>query len=267
MSFISFVRAHLLPVWAISLNSFREALRNKVLGSLFGLSFIVLVVGTYMGEASLHNEVRVAMDSGLFLTTVFTVLIGVYASVSLFHTEIEKRTLYTLMSKPIGHWHFILGKLIGVTSLCTVVAFTLGLSTGILVLVQGGNVGLTFMLAFLMPILQAFIVSAVAIFFATFSGSLLSGICAFAVFVVGNLQSQISLAVNHFEESTPFLVPVLKGVRLVFPNFQALNLSYELTYSAIIPFQYWLSAIWYSVSYVCIIVLFSIMTFKRYRIQ
>jgi ABC-type transport system involved in multi-copper enzyme maturation permease subunit len=254
-------------VWAISLNSFREALRNKVLGSLFGLSIIVLVVGTYMGEASLHNEVRVATNSGLFLTTMFTVLIGVYASVSLFHTEIEKRTLYTLMSKPIEHWHFIVGKLFGVTSLCTVVAIILGISSASLVLAQGGTVSLTFVLAFLMPILQAFIVSAISILFATFSGSLLAGICSLTVFVVGNLQTQIDLAVSHFEESTPLFVPILKGVRFVFPDFEALNLSYELTYNANVPLEYWLTSLLYSASYVALIVLLSVATFKRYRIQ
>jgi len=267
MKLRTLVHRGFLPVWAIAINSFREALRNKVLGSLLVLSLLVMGVGTLMGEMSLHNEVRVATNTGIFLTTLFAVVMGVYASITLLHAELERRTIYTLLSKPIHRWHFLLGKLLGVAAICATVVVVLGSVSSLLVLIQGGSLNSTFLAAYFMAFLQATMVAALSIFFATFTGSLLAGISAFTVFLAGNLQTQMEMAISHFRESSPTIVPLLKAVQFALPNFEAMNLSYELTYGTQIPTYYWLNALWYSLAYITMIMVFSAISFGQKDLQ
>ncbi|QED29734.1 ABC transporter permease subunit [Microvenator marinus] len=267
MSLSNLFLKHYLPVWAIALNSFRDALRNKVLGGLLGLSFMVIGIGSLMGEMSLHNEVRVATNSGIFLTTLFAVVMGVYASVTLFHTELERRTIYTLLSKPIDHWHFLLGKFLGVSAISATVVVVLGVTSGSLVVFQGGSLNSTFLAAYFMAFLQSTVVASLTILFATFSGSLVAGISAFTLFVAGNLHTQMEMAIEHFRETTPSIVPVLNAVKFALPNFEAMNLSYELTYGTAVPLNYWVTALWYASSYIALVLMISIFIFSRKDFQ
>lgn len=128
----------LLPLFSIAANTFREAIRSKVLGAL--LFFVILAtVGTaLLGEMSLHEEVRVTADGALFMSTLFSVAIAVYSMVTLLHNEMERRTIYTILTKPIARWQFLVGKYLGVTLLLAVVLAVLWVLAMVLVIAQGG---------------------------------------------------------------------------------------------------------------------------------
>ena len=89
---------------AVSINTVREAVRSKVFGSLLFFSVMMILSSLVLGEMSLHNERRVAYDVTLFASTMFAVIMAVYSSITLFYTEIERRTIYTILSKPIPRW-------------------------------------------------------------------------------------------------------------------------------------------------------------------
>jgi len=267
MKYSNLVLRYLWPIYAIAINSFREAIRSKVLGSLLGLSLFVMGLGTLMGEMSLHNEVRVATDVGIFLTTLFGVVMGIYASITLLHTEFERRTIYTLLSKPIHRGQFLIGKLLGVSAICATAVLVLGGTSSLLVVIQGGSLNHTFLAAYLMAFLQSLTITALSILFATFTGSLLAGLSAFGVFIAGNLMTQIDMAILHFQEATPPMVPVLRVVRFILPNLEALNLSYELTHATTIPIDYWVTALWYTFSYVSVVMMISVWLFNRKEFQ
>ncbi len=261
------IRELVLPCYAIALNSYRETIRNKVVGSLVVFSLLVMGIGTLMGEMSLHHEVRVATNVGLFMTTLLGVVMGIYASITLLHTEFERRTIYTLLSKPVHRWQFLVGKLLGVAALCFTVVLILGLVSAALVLQQGGTLNPVFGMALLMAFLQAVIVASLSIFFATFTGSLLAGVCAFGVFVAGSMMSQIEIAISFFKEISPTLVPLIQALTFILPNLEALSLTEELTYGTVVPLSYGATAIWYSFSYIAITMLVAIALFGRREIQ
>jgi len=264
---IQVLRELYLPCYAIALNSYRETIRNKVIASLVVFSLILMVIGTLMGEMSLHHEVRVATNVGLCMTTVLGVIMGIYASITLLHTEFERRTIYTLLSKPIHRWQFLIGKLVGVTGLCFTAVSILGAVSGILVVMQGGTIGLVFLMAFLMAFLQAFIVAALSILFASFTGGLLAGVCAFSMFIAGSMMSQIEVAQSFFEEVSPLAVPFIRALTFVLPNIEALSLTTEMTYGVLVPWSYALNAMWYAISYVVVTMLLAIAIFRRRELQ
>ena len=113
-----------MKVWAIAVNTFREAVRNKILYALLLFALAMIVAGTFLGRLSLDQNVRIIQDFGLFSVTFFGMVIAVFVGVTLLYDEIQRRTIYVLLSKPIHRAEFVVGKYVGMllTLLVQVVA-------------------------------------------------------------------------------------------------------------------------------------------------
>lgn len=101
-------------VYAIALNTFREAVRDRVLYGVLALASAVLVFTLALGELSLDQQRRVVMDVGLMAISFFSVVIAVFLGSSLLYKEIERKTLYVILPKPIRRAEFLLGKYLGI---------------------------------------------------------------------------------------------------------------------------------------------------------
>lgn len=101
-------------IWAIAINTFREAVRDKVLYGVLGFASAVLLFTLALAELSLHQQRRVVLDVGLASISLFSVIIAVFLGSSLLYKEIERKTLYVILPKPIRRHEFLLGKYIGV---------------------------------------------------------------------------------------------------------------------------------------------------------
>lgn len=102
-------------VWAIAINTFREAVRDRVLYGVLGFATAVLLFTLALAELSLNEEKRVVMDIGLASISLFSVVVAIFLGSSLLYKEIERKTLYVILPKPIHRWEFLLGKYFGIT--------------------------------------------------------------------------------------------------------------------------------------------------------
>ena len=250
-------------LWAVSMNTAREAVRSKVFGSLVFFAVLLILSSIVLGEMSLHNETRLATDGTLFFSTMFAMVIAVYSSITLFYTEIERRTIYTILSKPIPRWLFLLGKYLGVQLLTLiVVVFMTGLSAGV-IFYQTGSVPAQLFVAFASVYMQLAITTALAHMLATIASPLLAGFATVALFIGGNLFSQLATIKKILEMQNNPLSHAISLVEYVLPNLEALNLSRELTYQLAIPTSYIMNAILYTVSYSGIVMLLAMAFFSR----
>jgi ABC-type transport system involved in multi-copper enzyme maturation permease subunit len=101
--------------WAIAINTFREAVRDRVLYGVLGFATAVLLFTLALAELSLSEQRRVVMDVGLASISLFSVVVAVFLGSSLLYKEIEKKTLYVILPKPIRRSTFLLGKYLGIT--------------------------------------------------------------------------------------------------------------------------------------------------------
>lgn len=104
----------MLRVWAIALNTFREAVRDRVLYGLVGFASAVVLFALALAELALDQQARVIRDVGLAAISLFSVVIAVFLGSSLLYKEIERRTLYVILPKPIRRHEFLLGKYFGI---------------------------------------------------------------------------------------------------------------------------------------------------------
>lgn len=257
------MRKNARSVAAIALNTYREALRNKVLGSLIFAALVIIGASLILGQMSLHEEVRVTTDFAYFGTAFFSTLIAIYSTVTLLHTEIERRTIYTILSKPIPRWHVIFGKYIGVIALLTTTVATLLIISSTLIVVIGGRLHEAWFIGHATILFQLMLVVAIALFFSSFSTPLLAGLLTGLMWIVGNLRSQLDAIIELLKEREIPMASALDFIQELLPNLEALNLSTEITYQSPIPAMYVLHAGWYAATYSLIVLIFSALIFRR----
>jgi len=181
-------------IWAIALNTFREAARIRV---LYGI--IVLVIGAnlfaiVLGRMSIHEEARVARDVGLAGISLFGSLTAIFLGVFLLYTEVQRRTIHAIVSKPIERWEFVVGKYAGMALVLSVLVALFGLAMLGMLAWQHVGVSGAVVRAVVLAWIEVLTVAAIAIFFSSFSTPFLSGIFALAMWVIGRLTPDIEAA-------------------------------------------------------------------------
>ena len=125
-------------IWAIVLNTFREAVRDRILHGVLGLACGVLFFNLALGELALDQQLRVVEDIGLAAISFFSVVVAIFLGSSLLYKEIERKTLYVILPKPIRRWEFLVGKFGGIVLTACVFVLLMG---GILLAVLGTQRG------------------------------------------------------------------------------------------------------------------------------
>src|SRR5207237_9324739 len=170
---------HILP---IARNAFREAVRDRVLYNLVLFVLVLIVSAIFLGELSAGEEAKITVDLGLSAMLLFGVFIAVFVGVGLVYKEIERRTLYAILSKPIVRGEFLLGKYLGLclTLLVNVAVMGLGLSLALVYVKRGWDPLVTCIWpAILLLYVELIILTGVAMLFSSFSSPALSALLTF----------------------------------------------------------------------------------------
>lgn len=208
---------------AITLNTFREAVRDRVLYNL--LFFVLLLVASapLFSQISIGMERLIVVNVGLSAISLFGVIIAIFIGIGLVSKEIEKRTLYTILSRPVRRWEFVTGKYCGLVMTLVVNAalMTVGLYLALLITARSlGSSDLRLMVAIYFAILEFLIMTAVTLLFSSFSSPILSAIFAFAIFVIGTFAEDLRnfAALSHGASGL-----LATGAAYLVPNFASLN--------------------------------------------
>ena len=100
-------------VWIIGQNTVREAIRNKLLYTLLFFAIVMIGTGVIVGSISYVEGSRILQDVGLASIRVFSTGIAIFVGVGLIHSEVYRRTIYTILSKPVSRAEFLVGKFVG----------------------------------------------------------------------------------------------------------------------------------------------------------
>jgi ABC-type transport system involved in multi-copper enzyme maturation permease subunit len=187
----------LTRIWAIALNTFREAARIRV---LYGI--VVLVIGAnlfaiVLGEMSIREQARVARDVGLAGISLFGSLTAIFLGVFLLYSEVQRRTIHAIVSKPIERWEFVVGKYLGMALVLSVLVGLFAVAMVAMLVSQGVGVSGEVVRAIVLAWGEVLTVAAIAIFFSSFSTPFLSGIFALAMWVIGRVTPDIENAVRE----------------------------------------------------------------------
>lgn len=226
----------LKTITAFILQTFREAIRNKILYGIGFFAVAILLFSLVLGELSLNEQVRVIRDVGMTFIMIMAVALGIYAGVSMIHKEIDRRIIYTVLSKPIRRSEFIVGRFLGIALTLFVELLSMFVVfLGILV-VRDIPIDAVLFQAFILVYVKSLIVAATALMFSTFSGAVLSSLMSLGIFIIGSLYDQFTYFAGRSD--SPASRAVMYGAQFLLPNLAHLNLSTQVSYSLDVPWTH-----------------------------
>ncbi len=212
-------------LWAIALNTFREAARIRV---LYGIVVLVVAINfgaVVLGKMSMGEQGRVARDFGLAGISLFGSLTAIFLGVFLLYSEVQRRTIYAIVSKPIARWEFVVGKYLGMVLVLTALVAMFASAMVLLLTVQGVAVTPAVVKAIALAWCEVATVAAIAVFFSSFSSPFLSGIFALALFAIGRVTPDLRAAIQGSNE--PWIQAVAKAALAIVPDLHLFSVSGE----------------------------------------
>jgi ABC-type transport system involved in multi-copper enzyme maturation permease subunit len=247
----------------VAINTFREAVRDRVLYNLVFFALMMIGASILVGQISIGIERLVIVNLGLTAISVFGLVMSIFIGVGLVYKEIEKRTLYTLLAKPVRRWQFLVGKYWGL--LLTLVVNTFFMALGLAAALF--YVGRPFvrsdgaiLVAIYFTLLEFALVTAVALFFSCFSSPMLSTLFTLGIYITGIFVGDIR-NVAEFTRNQG-IIYVTRFLYYVVPNFHNFNAIAAAAHGEAIPFALFWQNTLYAVLYVVLVLIVSSAVFS-----
>jgi Cu-processing system permease protein len=247
--------------WAIAVNTFKETIRDRILGVIVVFALIMIAGALWLGSISLGQQGRMMKDFGLTAVTFFGLVVAVFVAASLVHKEVEKRTVFVLFSKPVSRASFISGKFLGLCATMGIVLAGMGLFLFVTVLIVDKSPSWMVLLATLMIYVQLLAVMAVTIFFSTVTSAILASVLGICVFVAGQLSQNVlsltRLGKNPVTEAFSWVVYVL------IPNLSAVDVKAGVVGEETLAWGQ--IGLWtlYLLAYVVVVLAVAVLIFRR----
>jgi ABC-type transport system involved in multi-copper enzyme maturation permease subunit len=255
----------LRKVGYVALNTYRETVRDKVLYNLVLFALLMIASSYVLGAISVYQEIKVIKDLGLASISVFGMVIAVFIGIGLVSKEIDKRTLYGILPKPISRSQFLLGKYLGLclTLLVNVAVMTVGLY--LLLFLMKDPFQPALLKAIYLIYLELALLVAVAILFSTFTSSILAGLFAGFIYVAGYFSSDLKNLESVVESA--FLPPVMRVLYYLLPNFKDFDVKAAVVAGDPVPWSQlgWATA--YAATYIALLLVASCWIFSKRNLK
>lgn len=251
----------LRKIQIISWYTFKEIIKSRVLYTTLFIGLALMVVTYVATEFTYGVPEKVALDFGLGMLSLSSLGISLFMGATLLSNEIDSRTVYMVISRPVPRWVFISGKILGLIQVLIVNVAILSAMTLICSSLLGGQINQAIIMAILFNILECILLLLVVVFFSLFTNTILASVISFIVLISGH-------AVNVtqgilFVELRPAFKYALEFYHLVLPGFYKLNLKDFVIYNQAIETTYLLQSFFYGTSYSLFLFFLIIFIFNR----
>src|SRR5215813_10145367 len=260
----SVARADSRVIIAIASNAFREAVRDRVLYNLVVFVLLLIAGAIFLGELSAGEEAKIIVDLGLGAMLLFGVFIAIFVGVGLVYKEIERRTLYAILSKPVGREQFLLGKYLGLclTLLINVQIMGIGVSLALIYVRRGWDpLAIRIWPAIFLIYFELMIITSVALVFSSFSTPALSALLTFFVFIIGHFSADLKTLAktsNSFAARGLFRV-----LYYLLPNFSHYSMITAAAHGQAPPASFVIGAALYAMVYIAVVLATATIIFSR----
>jgi ABC-type transport system involved in multi-copper enzyme maturation permease subunit len=257
-------------IFIIAYNTFRETIRDKILYNLLIFALLIIMGGYLLSTLTLGEQGKIILDLGLGSMNLFGVLIAIFVGIGLVSKEIERKTIYTIVSKPVARYQFLIGKYFGlvltlfVNIFIMVVGFYFSFylqKTGWFFL-QAPEVHLSigFYQAVFLIFIELMLVTGVAILFSTFTTTTLAAIFTMFIYVIGHLIGTVKEIGSKLD---PFSKGLLDVVYYLLPNLEKFNIKSEVVHQIPISNKYLIMSTLYGILYISALLLLACLVFQK----
>jgi len=252
---------------AIAWNTFREAVRNKILYSLLFFAVLIILSAMAIGNLTLHEEVRTIRDVGLFGIDIFGVLIAIFVGVNLLYKELDLKTVYTILPKPLWRWEFVLGKWLGMVLTLAVQMVVMGAVLALVLASEDAHFDVAMVKAVWLLFVNVMVVTSIAVFFSAFSSPFLSGFFSLGFFVVGRSVPDIRALGEKAGPGAKTILnlfcDVIPNLHLFYPSGAIVGAEELSVHRQFVGPDYMISATGYGIGYSLVVLILAMLIFRK----
>lgn len=258
----------------VAANVFRESVRDRVPYNLVLFAILLIASSYLLGQLTAGQDIKIIKDLGLAATSIFGLFIAIFIGIGLVSKEVERRSIYALLSKPISRSQFIVGKFAG---LVLTLAVNIGVMTLALYFVlsymtylasadsraawETPGVDPALLKASVLIFVELMLVTAIALFFSTFSSPILSAALTFGIYVAGHFNSDLR---NYGQViDSPVAAGLARVLYHVLPDLSAFDVKMQVVHGIAVPFGYLATTIAYGAAYIAALLLVAAHSFSR----
>uniref|UniRef100_A0A7V3PSC8 ABC transporter permease n=1 Tax=candidate division WOR-3 bacterium TaxID=2052148 RepID=A0A7V3PSC8_UNCW3 len=248
-------------IFGIAFNTFRESVRDRVLVALIIIAILVMASAKVIQPVALGEAEKIIKDLGLSAITLFCVLIAILVGGRIVYREVEKRTIYLLLARPVHRAEFIIGKYLGMMLVLTVSLVMMTAGFYLVLFISGVKPDPRLLWAVLMTCFELSILTAVAILFSTFVTPIASAVFTFFIYFIGH---SIPL-LKQLAAISPAVVVKFIGLFLYYllPNLTNFNIRGDVVHGAPLNPLAMVIASGYSIVYTFTLLLIAVIVFNR----
>jgi len=259
---------------AIAISVFRESVRDKVFYNLVAFSLLMMASSFLIGQLTAGQDVKIIKDLGLAATSMFGLFLAVFIGIGLVSKEVERRSIYSLIAKPITRAQLVLGKYCGLTLTlaANMVVMAIALYAVLAYLAWGVPPEMraawdapaldpALMKAMLLIFAELMLVIALALFFSTFSSPMLSAALTFGLYVVGHFSGDL----RNFQQvvDSPVAAGFARGLYWVLPNLAQFDVKSDVVHGVPVPAGYMVMTGAYAALYIAMLLAVASLVFSR----
>lgn len=255
----------MMVIWTLALNTFREAVRDRVLHSIFFFAVVTVCASLLLKDVTLGDQdkiVRSIAEGGIDL---FASLIAMFLGISIIWKELEKKTVFTILSKPMPRWQFVIGKYLGLNLTIWVEIVLLSLMYVLLMVFQQDFPSMIFFVSMGLLVMELMLLTAWATLFSTYSAPTTASAFTISIFTIGHLADDLWLLGS--KSDSLFLEQIVHFIYWVVPNFEVLSIRELSVHERVIPWAQVGSAVGYGAVYSAVVLMVAVMLFNRKDIR
>jgi len=258
----------------IAVNVFKESVRDKVLYSIVAFAVMLIAVSYLLGQLTAGQDLKIIKDLGLASIATFGLLIAVFIGIGLVWKEVERRSIYGLLTKPIRRWEFILGKYAGLMLTLLVNVSVMTAAFYAVLAYQGWGVDAlarqawpappmdpALLAAIALIFVELMLVTAIALFFSTFSSPFLSAVLTLGLWVIGHFNADLRNFENVLESRAAAWLA--RGLYYVLPNFDAFDIKAQVVHGQHVAASYIGLSMLYGAVYMALVLTGAVAIFAR----
>lgn len=244
---------------AIAINTFHEGIRNRIMYNLVFFALVMIVFSYFVGEVSIGEKLKVMQDMGLASISIFGILIAIFVGIGLVYKEVDKRTIYTIISKPIQRYQFLLGKFFGLALMLFVQVVFMSLFFYLILYLTTDVVSIGLLKPILLIYMELLVITSIALFFSSFTSPFLSALFCIGFFIIGHTTEELF---ELGEKSGSNFFKILTRI-LNYYNLDHFNISGKVVHGVHIGWDWIFEVFLYGTFLVLIFLIFASLIFER----
>ena len=250
-----------MKIRAIAANTFKEAIRDRILYLLLFFAVVVIFFSRILSLLTVGDKVKVVKDVGLASISLFGALMAILIGTGLVYKEIDKKTIYTLLSKPIHRFQFLLGKFLGLILTLSIMLFLMGIIFVALVFFHTFTIEWRLLVAIFLIFIELCLITAVAILFSSFSTPILSSVFSLSFYLIGHLSPGLQILIEKMPQG--LRKTLVQAIYFLLPNLENFNVKAEVVYYLPLPFQFCFFSTLYGFFYSLFVLTLAFLVFKK----